>query len=151
MEKIPEIFSTSKGSPGADGRTAEGDAIDGKISRGSGGGGPVEAVWWVKDVMVQWRIKGEAFVVGPDMEGEEEGSSGVRTVKNELGKRMRVLDEAKKSEWSWKTELTGHFGNCSPGMRGMFVRDPAFRKVVLIESRNVQEPTSWTSKGQAVR
>lgn len=119
MEKIPEIFSTSKGSPGADGRTADGDAIDGKISRGSGGGGPVEAVWWVKDVMVQWRIKGEAFVVGPDMEGEEEGSSGVRTVKNELGKRMRVMDEAKKSEWSWKTELTGHFGNCSPGMRGM--------------------------------
>ncbi|KAG4428401.1 hypothetical protein IFR05_016113, partial [Cadophora sp. M221] len=47
MEKVPEIFASSQG---------HGDVSQ---SQGSGGGGPVEAVFWVKDVMTQWRIKGE--------------------------------------------------------------------------------------------
>lgn len=105
MEKIPELFGSSAG-----------HATSREQTTGSGGGGPVEAVWWIKgDTMVQWRIKGEAFVVGPDIEGTDTESSGVRTVKSELGKRMRQVAEG---EWSWQTELTGHFGNCSPGMRG---------------------------------
>jgi hypothetical protein len=33
---------------------------------------------------------------------------------------MRVVDAEKEGEWSWKRELTGHFGNNSPGLRGMF-------------------------------
>lgn len=110
MQKVPEVFASSKGKIGAAGE----DTPHG----GCGGGGPVEAVWWVKDIQVQWRIKGEAFVVGPDVDEDEGNSSGVRTVKSEVGKRMRVLKEEGVEDWSWSKELTGHYGNMSPGMRG---------------------------------
>ena len=106
MHKIPQIFASSPG---------HGDESQ---SQGSGGGGPVEAVWWIKEVGTQWRIRGEAFVVGNDIEGDGGESSGVRTVKSEVGARMRVVKEGAESDWSWAKELTGHFGNCSPGMRG---------------------------------
>lgn len=112
MNKPIELFGSSAG-----------HADDASQAQGSGGGGPCEAVWWVKDAMVQWRMKGEAFVVGNDIEGEgEQGkeSSGVRTVKSEVGSRMRIVDGEKEGEWGWKRELTGHFGNNSPGLRGMF-------------------------------
>lgn len=119
MEKVGQLFGSSAGHATKDEQT-----------KGSGGGGPVEAVFWVnvqgkdeegegegKKVMTQWRIKGEAFVVdGNDIEGTE--TSGVRTVKSEVGKRMRVVDSGKEGEWSWKREVTNHFGNMSPGMRG---------------------------------
>lgn len=111
MMKIPELFSSGSG-----------HAEKEEQMQGSGGGGPCEAVYWIKETGVQWRLKGEAFVVGPDIEGEGEQSkesSGVRTVKSELGSRMRVVDEGKQGEWSWNKELTAHFGNNSPGLRGM--------------------------------
>lgn len=107
MQKPFEIFSSSAGKADRE-----------NLVKGSGGGGPVEAVWWVKEVMVQWRMKGEAFIIGPDIEGGGEQSSGVRTVKSELEKRMRVVKEDGKEDWSWLREVTGHFGNISPGMRG---------------------------------
>ena len=112
MMKISEVFASGAG-----------HAKKSEQMQGSGGGGPVEVVWWVKETKTQWRMKGEAFVVSEDIEGHGEQSkesSGVRTVKSELGSRMRVVDEAKRGEWSWNTELTGHFGNLSPGMRGEF-------------------------------
>ncbi|KAK5117324.1 hypothetical protein LTR62_005941 [Meristemomyces frigidus] len=114
MQKTFEVFASSSGK-----------AKDESQSQGSGGGGPCEAVWWVKgDTMVQWRMQGEAFVVGNDVEGGGEESSGVRTVKSELGSRMRVVKEEGKEEWSWKKEVRGHFGNISPGMRGSFKNPP---------------------------
>ncbi|KAK0936431.1 hypothetical protein LTR29_011998 [Friedmanniomyces endolithicus] len=117
MNKPFEVFASSSG-----------HAKDRSQTQGSGGGGPCEAVWWVKgDTKVQWRMQGEAFIVGPDVEGEGEQSkesSGVRTVKSELGSRMRVVKEEGKEEWSWKRELVGHFGNMSPGMRGSFRAPP---------------------------
>ncbi|KAF2239862.1 hypothetical protein EV356DRAFT_2211 [Viridothelium virens] len=109
MLKIPEVFATGSGAArDTGGASAQGPEERGQ-SRGCGGGGPVEAVWWIKDVMTQWRVRGEAFVVGEDVEGGE--TSGVRTVKN----------------WSWGRELTGHFGNISPGMRGSFRAPPPGR------------------------
>lgn len=93
---------------------------NGEAIEGSGGGGVCEAVFWVKgDVMVQWRIKGRAYVVGEDI--DEVGGEGVR---RELEERMRVVGENKRKQWSWKKELTGHFGNMSPGMRGSFRNPP---------------------------
>jgi hypothetical protein len=113
MNKPIELFASSSG-----------HAKDASQAQGSGGGGPCEAVWWIKECQVQWRMKGEAFVVGNDVEGgegeKEKESSGVRTLKSEVGSRMRVVDAEKEGEWSWKRELTGHFGNNSPGLRGMF-------------------------------
>lgn len=108
MEKTHDFFASSHG---------HGEVSQ---SQGSGGGGPVEAVFWIKDVGTQWRFRGRAYVVGPDIEGSGDESSGVRTVKTKVGERMRVVDESKKSDWSWQTELTHQFGNLSPGMRGSF-------------------------------
>lgn len=107
MQKVPELFGSGAGHAKSESQ-----------AQGSGGGGPVEAVWWVKEVKIQWRIKGEAFVIARDIEGEGAESSGVRTVKSEVGKRMKVVEEGKEGDWSWQKELTGHFGNLSPAMRG---------------------------------
>lgn len=112
MAKVPELFASSKG---------RGDVSQ---SQGSGGGGPVECVFWAKEVMTQWRFKGMAYVVGPDIEGEDEENSGSFMVKGKVGERMRVVEEGGKKDWSWKKEVTGHFGNLSPGMRGSF-KNPA--------------------------
>jgi hypothetical protein len=108
MAKIPEVFASSRGH----GEVAQ--------SQGSGGGGPVEAVFWVKEVKTQWRFRGEAYVVAQDVEGAGSESSGVSTMKHKIGERMRVLHEDGKKDWSWNKELTAHFGNLSPGMRGSF-------------------------------
>lgn len=116
MQKVGEIFASSAGKADKD-----------ELVQGSGGGGPCEAVWWVnepdKEIKTQWRIRGEAFVVGPDIESDET-SSGVRTVKSEIGSRMQVVEEGKEGDWSWKTELDAHFGNLHPGMRGTFKAPP---------------------------
>lgn len=120
MLKIPEIFGSGPG-----------HAEKKEQTQGSGGGGPVEVVWWVKETMTQWRIKGEAFVVAPDIEEDTEQSkqsSGVRTVKSELGKRMRVVKSEGQDTWSWAKELTAHFGNISPGLRGSFKAPPPGKK-----------------------
>jgi pyridoxamine 5'-phosphate oxidase len=107
MEKVRQIFATSAG------HAESSDQV-----QGSGGGGAIEAVYWITETGTQWRIKGRAFVIADDIEGAEE-SSGVRTVKSELGKRMRTVDEGKEGEFSWQRELTGFFGNQSPGIKGM--------------------------------
>lgn len=121
MSKVPEIFASSKG---------HGDPSQ---SQGSGGGGAVEAVFWIKETMTQWRIKGDAYVIGEDIEGEGQQSSGVLTVKAAVGSRMRINPalEHEKSNWSWATELTGHFGNISPGMRGSFKNPPPGTPVAI--------------------
>ncbi|EOD43249.1 putative atp binding protein [Neofusicoccum parvum UCRNP2] len=113
MLKVPQLFGSSAGHANSE-----------EQWQGSGGGGPVEAVYWVKPTMTQWRVKGEAFILGPDIEGDGEESSGVRTVKSELGKRMRVVKPGKEKEWSWETEMTAHFGNTPPGLRGRPVTEP---------------------------
>jgi pyridoxamine 5'-phosphate oxidase len=109
MEKVSQMFASSAGHADRD-----------ELVQGSGGGGPVEAVWWVKNegIMTQWRIKGQAFIIGPDIEDDTE-SSGVRTVKSALGSRMRCVESGKEGDWSWKKERDSHFGNNSPGIRGM--------------------------------
>jgi pyridoxamine 5'-phosphate oxidase len=108
MAKIPELFGTGT------------ESRDGAQHQGSGGGGKVEAVFWVKSTMTQWRFKGTAFVIAPDIEGKGEESSGARIVKSAVGSRMRAIKEEGKDSWSWATELTAQFANLSPGMRGSF-------------------------------
>ncbi|KAF2488221.1 pyridoxamine 5'-phosphate oxidase-domain-containing protein [Neohortaea acidophila] len=111
MQKAGEVFASSAGK-----------ADDDSLVQGSGGGGWCEAVWWAKEPSVQWRVRGRAFVVARDIEGEQgsEEGSGVRTVKSEVGGRMRVVSgkEEEKGEWSWGKELTAHFGNMSPTSKG---------------------------------
>lgn len=119
MEKVGELFGSSAG------HAEKEDQV-----QGSGGGGPLEAVWWVKETMTQWRIKGEGYLVASgDIEREDgdggKDSSGVRTVKSEVGRRMRRVKndggDGKEKDWSWAREVRGHFGNLSPGMRGKYL------------------------------
>ncbi|KAK5653879.1 hypothetical protein OQA88_7804 [Cercophora sp. LCS_1] len=120
MEKAGEILGTAK--PSA-------FPID-----ASGGGGPVEGVWWAENYGTQWRIRGTAWVLGSDIDGEGEGARAVRGV---LQQRMRSAGDgglslegagepqsAAESAWKWGREVTGHFGNLSPGMRGTFRNPP---------------------------
>jgi hypothetical protein len=120
MEKVGQIFGSSAG-----------HAQSIEQTQGSGGGGPIEAVWWAEETNTQWRIKGRAFIIANDIEHQDE-SSGVRTVKSEVGKRMRLVDESKEKEWSWGKELTAIFGNQSPGIKGkIFIIELADPKTQL--------------------
>ena len=111
MEKIPELFHSQGTDPGAQ----------------SGQGGPVEAVFWVEETMTQWRIRGHAVVIGPDIDTE----AGSET-RSALQARMRHISSSASSsalpdaqnDWSFSRELTAHFGNLSPGMRGTFRSPP---------------------------
>ncbi|KAF2459216.1 pyridoxamine 5'-phosphate oxidase-domain-containing protein, partial [Lineolata rhizophorae] len=125
MEKVGQVFGTAGG--GGEGPATEEEVR--KKMEGSGGGGPVEAVWWVPDVATQWRVRGRAYVVGPDIEGEAR-SEGAEMVRSVVGRRMRVVgDEARAGEWSWQREVDGHFGNMSPAIRGSFKAPPPGRPV----------------------
>ncbi|UPL01803.1 hypothetical protein LCI18_012737 [Fusarium solani-melongenae] len=101
MEKIPEL------SP------------DGSSPAQSGGGGPVEAVFWAVPSRTQWRLRGRAYLLGPDI--NDPSAAQVREI---LEKHMRRRDSDDSSSWDWAKEVTAHFGNLSPMMRGSF-RNPA--------------------------
>ncbi|KAK4204074.1 pyridoxamine 5'-phosphate oxidase-domain-containing protein [Triangularia verruculosa] len=105
MSKTAEIFDTAGGTS----QTASGGP--------SGGGGPVEAVFWVDETKTQWRVRGTAWVLGPDVDSDSDGAMKVREV---LRQRMRKLEEKGGEEWEFGREVTAHFGNLSPVMRGSF-------------------------------
>ncbi|KAK3988537.1 pyridoxamine 5'-phosphate oxidase-domain-containing protein, partial [Cladorrhinum sp. PSN332] len=65
----------------------------------------VEAVFWIAETKTQWRIRGTAHVL----------SQG--TFKDVLQPRMRKVGEG---DWDVEREVTAHFGNLSPAMRGSF-------------------------------
>ncbi|KAF5025816.1 hypothetical protein F66182_2149 [Fusarium sp. NRRL 66182] len=101
MEKIPEL------SP------------DGSHVPQSGGGGPVEAVFWVEETQTQWRLRGRAYLLGQDID-----DPSASHVKQEVEKHMRRKKEDDGSSWNWGKEVTAHFGNLSPGIRGSFRNPP---------------------------
>ncbi|KAK4610751.1 hypothetical protein CLAFUW4_13571 [Fulvia fulva] len=108
-EKIPDLFAGCN------------EGLD-----GSGGGAPCEAVWWIRSTLRQWRVRGRAYVVGPDIEGDGKGALAVRQA---LRRRMRVVRKDGQRSWSWSKELTAQFGNLSPSKRGRFVAPPPGRPV----------------------
>ncbi|KAF2671584.1 hypothetical protein BT63DRAFT_422120 [Microthyrium microscopicum] len=112
MEKVGEIF-----------RPAVGTATDEDI-HGCGGGGPVEALWWIKEegIMTQWRLRGDAWIVAPNIDDKDNNKS--EKTKEQIGKWTRVVDEKEVENWSWERELTAHYGNLAPGMRGSFKNPP---------------------------
>lgn len=123
MNKVFDIFATGKG---------KGDLAQSKS--GSGGGGPVEAVYWIKDIRVQWRIRGKCWLVAADdIEGGESAqNSGTVTVKAEVGRYMRPKGEheSQNKDWSWHLEVENHFENLSPVMRGSFKNPPPGKPIV---------------------
>ena len=116
MGKVEDIF----------GRT------DSEACQGTGGGGAVEAAYWVrKDVMTEWRISGKAWVVSVEDIESDEPSTGALAVQNDVKRYMRYIDDPKKdvdaisSEgWSWKKEVEQHFAKQQPISRGQFKHPP---------------------------
>jgi hypothetical protein len=97
----------------------------GQILRGNPGmevGGQVECLFWIPAMSTQWRLNGKAFVVGA-----ADGDFMEEMDRAEIWKRMRVrstgesvsnLAEEAAGSWTWEREITAHFANMSPLMRG---------------------------------
>ncbi|ATY60155.1 FMN-binding split barrel-related [Cordyceps militaris] len=114
MDKVSEMFSGSSAAPT---RVPEYPK--------SCAGGPIEGVIWAAHAKTQWRIRGRVYMIGPDIE-----SDAAKPVRQALTVYMRrqhpgnTEADAEDSTWEWAKELTAHFGNLSPIMRGSF-RNPA--------------------------
>ncbi|KAI1766238.1 hypothetical protein GGR53DRAFT_464636 [Hypoxylon sp. FL1150] len=89
----------------------------------------VEATFWVRETGTQWRVRGRAYVLGPDI--DEPDAPAAKEVVDDLLARMRpkqsqtqTSSEEKDKDWSFSREVTAHFGNLSPLMRGSFRNPP---------------------------
>ncbi|EHK43548.1 hypothetical protein TRIATDRAFT_127437 [Trichoderma atroviride IMI 206040] len=103
-------------------------------------GGPVEAVFWAKSSSTQWRLRGRAYIIGPDIESE--AAAPVRAALQPWMRAVGGADE-QKDAWSWSRELTSWFGNLSPLMRGSFRNPPPGTPLT-------QEPEPGLGLGQEV-
>lgn len=132
---------------GQQGQQENGTKRKEKKLKGSGGGAPVEAVFWPRETGFQWRVRGRAYVLAPDIESSPEG----REVMTLLKSRMRRSasrrpsseegggggggggggEDTSSRHWSFAREITAHFGNLSPIMRGSFKNPPPGRPVSL--------------------
>ncbi|KAJ5485697.1 hypothetical protein N7539_005685 [Penicillium diatomitis] len=89
-------------------------------------GNSIEAMFWLKEVMVQWRIKGQAYYIGsPAAESGKESD-----LQAQLFKALRRKDDyhgdekADFKKWTWDKAITKYFANHSPAMRGSFRNPP---------------------------
>ncbi|KAI2618825.1 pyridoxamine 5'-phosphate oxidase-domain-containing protein [Hypoxylon sp. NC1633] len=124
MDKMAELFGVEPG--GGGGRDARLD--------GSGGGAPVEAAFWVKEKGTQWRVRGTAHVLAPDVEDTPEGRQVIATLMARMRKKDPDSGSGSDSEgkgWSFAREITAQFGNLSPLMRGSFRNPPPGTPVAL--------------------
>lgn len=83
----------------------------------------IEAMFWLKDLMTQWRIKGKALAVG-DPRGVE--SEQEKANRESLLSSLRIKDDYNGSaeDWTWERAITKYFANHSPLARGSF-KNPA--------------------------
>lgn len=156
MEKVSEMFGHSL--PAA---APTGNAKQAAAAAGAGDnaepllqsciGGPVEGVLWAAQAKTQWRVRGRVCMIGPDIE-----SDAGQPVRQLLGAHMRqqgsdgntakttttAAHNAAKT-WGWANELTAHFGNLSPVMRGSFHNPPPGTPIS-------QEPGPGLGLGQKV-
>jgi pyridoxamine 5'-phosphate oxidase len=115
MEKAGEVI---KSAPGASGN---------EDLEGSGGGGPIEAVWWIEETGTQWRVRGDAWIIHDS--DIEDGGAAAQKVRDAIESRMRMKGQGAAQEWSWKKEVGVVFGAQSPGIKGSF-RQPTPGKLV---------------------
>lgn len=94
------------------------DARMDKLPQLESSGHAIEAVFWLKDLMTQWRIKGTAYAIGnPSGEDAEEE----KTSRTEIRKALRVKGDNNNTiaKWTWERAVTKYFANHSPVARGM--------------------------------
>ncbi|KAI1395892.1 pyridoxamine 5'-phosphate oxidase-domain-containing protein [Hypoxylon fuscum] len=116
MDKMAELFGVDE---------KEGNE---KLLRGSGGGAPVEAMFWARETSTQWRVRGRAYVLAPDVEVSPEGKPVMATL---ISRMRKSSSSSSGKEWSFSREITAHFGNLSPMMRGSFRNPPPGKPVAL--------------------
>lgn len=102
--------------------------------------GAIEVMFWVKEVMGQWRLKGKAFIIGDD--GSEVAE---RAARSEIAKGLRNKpgDATDGDCWSWEKEVTAYFANHSPLMRGKFYCLIVGWQCPIDQFRFFQRSTSW--------
>jgi pyridoxamine 5'-phosphate oxidase len=96
------------------------DARMEKLKQLESSGHAIEAVFWLKDLMTQWRIKGTAYAIGdPNRENEQQEEAS----RAEIMKSLRVMGGNGHSVegWTWENAVTKYFANHSPVARGMFL------------------------------
>lgn len=89
-----------------------------KLGQLEASGHTVEAIFWLKDLMTQWRIKGKAFAIG-DPRGES--AEKEKVARTELSRSLRVkeIPDGSVGDWTWERAVTKYFANHSPIARGM--------------------------------
>lgn len=129
MEKVSEMFGSCGTAQGTDSAPQSPPPL--QQAPQSRVGGPVECVLWVPQAKTQWRIRGRIYMIGPDIELD-----AALPVREAVGAHMRrqrdgntettagAVVTTQAETWSWATELTAHFGNLSPLMRGSFRNPP---------------------------
>lgn len=85
----------------------------------------VEATFWLKDLMIQWRVKGTALSIGsPSLDSKEESH------RKKIGDWLRLKEQTHRSHnWTWDRAVTEYFANHSPVMRGMY---PSLSAMLLV-------------------
>jgi pyridoxamine 5'-phosphate oxidase len=87
-----------------------------KLPQLESSGHAIEAVFWLKDLMTQWRIKGTAYAIG-NPQGEDVKEE--RISREKIKKTLRTKDnESDISKWTWEKAVTKYFANHSPIARG---------------------------------
>jgi hypothetical protein len=94
------------------------DARMEKLPQLESSGNAIEAVFWLKDLMTQWRIKGTAYAIGDPTSNITESEKASR---EEIMKGLRVKghNDGDIANWTWDKAVTKYFANHSPVARGM--------------------------------
>lgn len=94
------------------------DARMEKLPQLESSGNAIEAVFWLKDLMTQWRIKGTAYAIGDPTSNipESEKESREEIMK---GLRVKSHNDGNIANWTWDKAVTKYFANHSPVARGM--------------------------------
>jgi len=94
------------------------DARMEKIEHLQSSGQEIEALFWLKEVSSQWRIKGKAFSIGnPCGEKDQQELESRAAIRKAL--RTKSHDGCEKEGWSWEHAVTRYFANHAPAMRGI--------------------------------
>lgn len=94
------------------------DARMEKLPQLKSSGNAIEAVFWLKDVMTQWRIKGTAYAIGNSTSNEAENEKASR---GEIMKGLRMKGHDRDTaNWTWDKAVTKYFANHSPIARGTY-------------------------------
>ncbi|PNH47274.1 hypothetical protein VD0004_g952 [Verticillium dahliae] len=88
-------------------------------------GHAVEAVFWAREPATQWRVRGVAYVLPRDADADAALTARLLREMRRTGEGEGEGDGDAASGWSFSREVTAHFGNLSPVMRGTFRNPPS--------------------------